>query len=140
MSSSISFPQVSFRKPLVWVDFWPHRHAHCTHFNSVRRTHTTHSFFARMQTRTFFQKEIQKIFFLNLYLFLTFYGKKKCGCAHVHTKKVFYARTSTHNFKAPFAPECTKNTAPARVRARTHTKGVIAIGLQQNVKNLCQPS
>ena len=41
---------------------------------------------------------------------------------HVRTKKVLYARTRTHIFKAPSAPECTKIAAPACVRV--HTKGL----------------
>ena len=38
-------------------------------------------------------------------------------------KKVFFARTRTHIFKVSSALECTK--IAARVRARTHTKGLL---------------
>ena len=44
---------------------------------------------------------------------------KNGRAAHVRTNKVFYARTRTHIFKAPSAPNCTKIAALARVRART---------------------
>ena len=42
--------------------------------------------------------------------------------AHVCTKKVFYARTCTHIFKALSTPKCTKISAPAHVRAQAHTR------------------
>ena len=52
-----------------------------------------------------------------------------CGHAvHVRSKKVFYALTNTHIFKAPSASECTKIAAPAWCAgAHMHTKGMKTI-------------
>ena len=50
---------------LVCAGFWPHPHIHCTHFGSVRRTHTHMSFCAHKCTRTCtsFQNKFLPIFF-----------------------------------------------------------------------------
>ena len=45
----------------------------------------------------------------------------KNGRAHVPTKKVIYAHTRTHIFKAHSTPKCTKIAAPTCVRARART-------------------
>ena len=52
---------------------------------------------------------------------------RMCGAlprtsAHVRTKKLVYAHTRTHIFKAPPAPKCTKIAARARVRVRAHAR------------------
>ena len=44
--------------------------------------------------------------------------------AHVCTLKLIFARTHTHISEHFGAPVCTKIAAPARVRLRTHTKGL----------------
>ena len=61
-----------FTKPLVCAVFRPHPHAHRTHFDSVRCTHSHTNFCARTRTRTrtFFQKKISKnIFKKKLFFF-----------------------------------------------------------------------
>ena len=74
-----------YGKPLVCAVFRPHPHAHRTHFDSVRRTHSHTNFCARTRTRTstFFKKNFQKFFFLFFFTkFVLIYDKKwTCGRA-----------------------------------------------------------